>query len=71
MNNTSNLLTKFSFLMLHLAVGYLGVDTSHLSCQTLLTLLLGFLLTGCNYWLWLCPMNRVRDVSSPDQSRTY
>ena len=63
MNNTTNKLTRLSFLMLHLAVGYLLVDPA-LSWWTLLKVLLLTLFTSCNYWLWLCPMNRVRDVSS-------
>ena len=63
MNNAINIRTKFSFLVLHAALGYLVVDVSDLTCHTALTFLLVSCLTGLNFWLWLCPMNRVRDVS--------
>ena len=50
--------------MLHLAaLAYLLADLEYLGVWSLATVLLGTLLTACNYWLWLSPMDRVRDVS--------
>ena len=62
--NRSSLASKLCFIMLHLAgLAYLLPDTEYLSVSSLATLLVGTLLTACNYWLWLSPMDRVRDVS--------
>ena len=62
--NSSASATKLCFIMLHLAtLAYLLGDLDYLSVSSLVTLLVGAVLTACNYWLWLSPMDRVRDVS--------
>ena len=66
MNNSTSSISKLCFLLFHLAVlGYLGLELDYFSVSSLVLLLLGTVLTACNYWLWLCPMDRVRDVSHP------
>ena len=66
MNNSTSTISKLCFLLFHLAVlGYLGLELDYFSVSSLVLLLLGTVLTACNYWLWLCPMDRVRDVSHP------
>ena len=57
--------TKLFFLLSHLAgLCYFLLDVEYFSVTGLVLVLLGTLLTACNYWLWLSPMNRVRDVSN-------
>ena len=56
----------FTFIFLHLVIGYLVVDVEYWSVKTVCAALLVVSITACNYWLWLCPMNRVRDVSESD-----
>ena len=63
MNNTNKIQTKLSFLIFHLALLYLAVDIDDFSLKNIATVTAFTCLTACNYWLWLCPMNRVRDVS--------
>ena len=70
MNNTNSIScrvqTMFSFLFFHLVFGYFVVDVEYWSLKTVCTGLLVVSVTACNYWLWLCPMNRVRDVREND-----
>ena len=63
--SSSSSARKLCFLLLHLAAlrYHLGDHQDYLTVSTILTVLLGTALTACNYWLWLCPMDRVRDVS--------
>ena len=64
--SSSSSARKLCFLLLHLAaVRYHLGDQDYLTVSSILTVLLGTALTACNYWLWLCPMDRVRDVSHP------
>ena len=62
--NSSASPTKLCFITFHLAIlAYLLGDMDYWSVSSLLRILVGTVLTACNYWLWLSPMDRVRDVS--------
>ena len=65
LRNMKSSTTKLFFLLSHLAgLCYFVLDVEYFSVTGLVLVLLGTLLTACNYWLWLSPMNRVRDVSN-------